>query len=405
MPRQMYLWEARLSDILRLYAENAADSTGAWRQIVLTIADGQISQREVNVPNAPAEVRLGAGVLLPGFMDIHVHGGAGRSVMEGTTEALFAVGRHLARHGVTGFLATTVTASIPDTVQILQAVRDAMRSPENGRDGAKILGCHLEGPYINPLRKGAQPEQFILPPDVQDFRKWATPYLDVIQIMTLAPELPGALELIRFLAAHNIITSIGHTDATYAEVDAAIAAGARHVTHCYNAMRPLGSREPGVVGAAFSRKELTAELIWDNVHVHPASCQALLAAKHEDGGVILISDGIPGAGMPEGYGFTLGDLPIVVRDGTARLPDGTLAGSLLTMDAAYRNAKATLKGSVFGSQEQCIALTSVRAARALRLKKGQFEPEYAADFVLLDENDRVWQTWVAGRLVYSAETV
>lgn len=137
-------------------------------------------------------------------------------------------------------------------------------------------------------------------------------YLHAVKVVTLAPEMEGALELIRWLTQKNIIASIGHTNATYAEIAAAIDAGARHVTHCYNAMRPLDSREPGVVGAAMARTELTAELIWDNHHVHPASCRALIQAKGVEG-VILISDGIPGTSMPEGYTFHLGDLPVVVK--------------------------------------------------------------------------------------------
>ena len=380
-----------MSVTTQIIAAQAVIANGIQKKVRIKFAGGKITAIE----DAPDAAETNDAVLLPGFIDIHIHGGAGRAVMEGTTDALRAIGRHLARHGVTGYLATTVTASREETVKVLQAVTEWMASPENGRDGAAVLGCHLEGPYINPKRKGAQPEQFILPPDIADFERWAGPFRDAIKIVTLAPEMPGALDLTRHLASQGIIVSIGHTDATYDEVSVAIDMGAKHVTHCYNAMTQLGSREPGVVGAALSR-DLTAELIWDNVHVHPASCRALIEAKTASL-VILISDGIPGAGMLDGYEFTLGGLPISVRDGTARLPDGTLAGSRLTLDAAFRNA------SEYGLNSLASMLTH-NAARALRLqKKGMIALEYAADFVLLDSGGFVRQTWVGGRKVYDSD--
>jgi N-acetylglucosamine-6-phosphate deacetylase len=209
--------------------------------------------------------------------------------------------------------------------------------------------------------------------------------------------MPGALDLIRFLASKGIIASIGHTDSTYTEMLRAIDAGARHVTHCFNAMRGMESREPGAVGAAFSHPELTAELIWDNHHVHPASCRALVRAKGAER-VILISDGIPGTSMPEGYTFDLGDLPVQVKAGTARLPDGTLAGSLLTMEVAFQNAGA------FTLAERA-AMSSWNAAQALSLgrSKGLIAPGYDADLVLLNADGSVRQTFVAGDCVYQAQ--
>ncbi len=376
----------------QIFAAQAVSAAGYQNKVVITLADGKIDAIEA----LPRGARAG-GAILPGFIDIHVHGGAGRAVMEGTADALRAIGRHLAQHGVTGYLPTTVTASREETVEVLRAVTRWMASPENGRDGAAVLGVHLEGPYINPKRKGAQPEQFILPPDIADFKRWAGVFRSTIKIVTLAPEMPGALELIRYLTEQDILVSIGHTDATYDEVSAAIDAGARHVTHCYNAMTPLGSREPGVVGAALTRPELMAELIWDNIHVHPASCRALITAKGPER-VILISDGIPGAGMPEGYQFTLGGQPVVVQDGAARLPDGTLAGSLLTLDEAIRN---TTHNTLF----HLSYMTSYNVARSLRWtdRKGQIMMGLDADLVLLDERLRVRQTWVGGRKVYDAD--
>jgi N-acetylglucosamine-6-phosphate deacetylase len=319
--------------------------------------------------------------------------------MEGTEDAFIAVADHLARHGVTGFLATTVTGPWHQQVQAVRMAaqlcgRQWMHGVSEAR-GATVLGCHLEGPYINPTKKGAQPEQYICLPDVADFIHRLERYISVINIVTLAPELPGALDLIRCLTHNHIIPSIGHTNATYAEISEAIDAGARHVTHCYNAMRPLESREPGVVGATMARPELTAELIWDNIHVHPASCCALVNAKGPDG-VILISDGIPGTGMPDGYRFSLGDLPVVVNAGTARLPDGTLAGSLLTLDRAFQNADRY-------SLAQRAQMSSRNASVALGLgtHKGLIAPGFDADLVILAETGSVLQTFVMGHSVFN----
>ncbi len=388
---------------VRIRAGRAVDANGEREDVVVTLRQGRIEALgpAAEVDERPADaftdvIDARDALLLPGFVDIHVHGGAGRAVMEGTREALTAVAEHLARHGVTGFLATTVTAPWDAQARAVAVIAALLDDPDNGRTGARVLGAHLEGPYINPAKKGAQPEAFIRAPDVADLTAHLGDSLSALRIVTLAPEMPGALELIAFLAGRGIVASLGHTDATYDQVGAAIAAGAAHVTHCYNAMRGLGSREPGVVGAAFARPELRAELIWDNVHVHPAACRALIAAKGATG-VMLISDGIPGAGMPDGYAFSLGDLTVVTREGTARLPDGTLAGSLLTLDRAFANA-------VCYSLPQRAALTSRNAAVALGLaeRKGLLAPGYDADLVLLNADGSVRQTFVAGRSVFKA---
>ncbi len=382
---------------MRILAARMADASGELEQCVLNIEDGKIVEVgswNSTTKSEPGDIDARDALLLPGFVDIHVHGGAGRAVMEGTSDALNAVAVHLAAHGVTGFLSTTITAAWEDQLQALARAAEAMRSPENGTHGAAVLGCHLEGPYINPKRKGAQPGPYILLPDVADFRQRVGDLLSSVKIVTLAPEMPGAMDLIRFLSAKGIVASIGHTDASYEEISAAIEAGARHVTHCFNAMSQLGSREPGVVGAALCRSELTAELIWDNVHVHPASCRALIQAKSAEG-VVLISDGIPGAGMEEGCSFSLGDLPVVVQNGTARLPDGTLAGSVLTLEKAFANAQAF-------TLTQRAAMTSRNAAIALGLgnRKGLLSEGFDADLVLLNADGSVRQTFIAGKCVY-----
>lgn len=382
----------------RILAGRAADARGERADVVITIEEGRIFGLEPlheGIRPEVGDVDARDGLTLPGFIDIHVHGGAGRYLMDGTRESLDAVAAHLSRFGITGFLSTTVTAPWDDQARTLHAAATAMNSTDNGRSGAAVLGCHLEGPYINPKKKGAQPQQYILPPDVDDFCRNVGADIDAVRVVTLAPEMPGALELIRFLASRGIVASIGHSDATYDQISAAIDAGARHVTHCFNAMRAMEGREPGVVGSALCRPELKAELIWDNIHVHPASCRTLIAAKGAEG-VIFISDGIPGTGMPDGYAFSLGDHPVVVRDGAARLPDGTLGGSLLTLDRAFHNARAY-------TTAQRAAMTSYNAARALGLskRKGLISPGFDADLTLLDSSGNVRHTFVAGRAVYS----
>lgn len=389
-----------MSRNFRILAGKCADALTERGATWLFVQDGRITElaaADRDVELEPDDIDGRDCLLTPGFIDIHVHGGAGRAIMEANEAAQSAVAKHLARHGVTGFLATTVTGPWPLQSEAVSVAARAMRSPENGMNGAAVLGVHLEGPYINPKKKGAQPPQYILTPSIDDLVSHLGNELDVVKVVTLAPEMEGALDMIRFLSARGIVSSMGHTDATYEQMRAAIDAGARHVTHCYNAMRPLEGREPGVVGAALSSAELTAELIWDNIHVHPASCRALINAKGTSG-VILISDGIPGTGMEEGYSFSLGDLPVEVRNGTARLPDGTLAGSLLTMDKAHANADGF---------DLCAraAMTSFNAASALGLshRKGLLRPGYDCDVVLLDVAGEVRATLVAGNLVYSRQ--
>lgn len=382
---------------MRILANCLADAQGVRTCKIVEIEQGKIvgiSAWTADTRPQPNDLILEDGLLVPGFIDIHIHGGAGRYLMDGTQESLDVVAAHLAKHGVTGFLSTTITAPWEEKVAALKVAHHTLNSPDNGKSGAAVLGCHLEGPYINPKKKGAQPESAIRPPSIAEFEEKTGEFRATVKVITIAPEMPGALDLIRHLSAHKIISSIGHTNATYAEVVQAIDAGARHVTHCFNAMRPLDSREPGVVGAALAHRELSAELIWDNHHVHPASCHALIQAKGTDR-MILISDGIPGTSMPEGYTFNLGDLPILVKDGTARLPDGTLAGSLLTLDIAFQNA-------ALYTVAQRSAMTSRNAAVALGLggSKGLISTGYDADFAVLSESGTVQATFVAGRKVY-----
>lgn len=385
---------------MRLLVGRFADTKTERGASVITVGRNVITQVEASTDSLSpqkGDEDYRDCLLVPGFVDIHVHGGAGRYVMEGTENATLAIGRHLATHGVTGWLSTTVTASWEAQRAALVAAHRLIESNETGKDGARLLGSHLEGPFINPVKKGAQPEEFIRLPDWNELQNYAGNTLLTLKIVTLAPEMPGALKLISELVERNIIVSLGHTNATYAEVEVAISRGARHVTHCGNAMSPMTTREPGVMGAAFGRSELIAELIWDNHHVHPTVCEALIRAKGTRG-VILISDGVPGVGMPDGYTFTLGTVHCKVENGTVRLPDKTLAGSLLTLDRAFANA-------VPFSLSQRVQLTSGNALTALGLSNqiGQIRPGFRADFAILAPNGSVRATYVEGNCVYRNE--
>ncbi|MCS7209649.1 MAG: N-acetylglucosamine-6-phosphate deacetylase, partial [Fimbriimonadales bacterium] len=226
-------------------------------------------------------------IALPGMIDIHIHGGFGRDLMEGTPDAIEFLARRLARHGVTAFVVTTITAPWHAIRQCLEAVRTVR---ERGTSGARLLGCHLEGPFINPRRAGAQPPEYIRPPSVRELRNELGELLDEVRLVTLAPEQEGGLELTEYLATRGILVSIGHSDASYEQTLQAIERGARHATHTFNAMRPFQHRDPGLAGAVLLHDELNAEIIWDNVHTHPAAAALLVKAKGKER-VLCVSDG------------------------------------------------------------------------------------------------------------------
>jgi N-acetylglucosamine-6-phosphate deacetylase len=333
-------------------------------------------------------------VVLPGMLDIHIHGGGGRDLMEGTPEAVQFVAQHLARFGVTGFLVTPLTSpwhAIRQTVQAAAEVRQHRTS------GAQVLGCHLEGPYINPKFKGAQPPEYILPAGVAEFEREIGDWMNEIKIVTLAPEIPGGYELTRYLSRQGVIVSIGHTNATYEEVTHAIDDGARHATHCFCAMRGMHHRDPGTAGAVLSHPELKAELIWDHIHVVPPMVKVLFAAKGI-ANVIAISDGTTGVGMPEGYTFTLWEHEAIVQGGVARLaedPQNTLAGSAIAMDTCLKHAT-----HMFDLGTASI-VCSENPARALGLenRKGTLRVGADADFFLWNQQRmQVESTYIGGRL-------
>jgi N-acetylglucosamine-6-phosphate deacetylase len=343
---------------------------------------------EVTVPASARRHDKRDFSVVPGFTDVHIHGAAGHDVMESSPEALAAITTSVAARGTTSLVATTVTASEETTAKAAEAVAGWMQ--REARKGvqrvpsAEILGVHFEGPFISRARRGVHPEQWIAEPSIPHFRRLLTAANGAARILTLAPELPGAPELIGEARRAGVVVSLGHTDASYAEAMAAIAGGARHAAHVFNAMRPFGHRETGVLGAILTSAGVTAELIADGVHVDDAAIRILLAAKGPQD-VVLVSDGMAATGMPDGR-YRLGTFEVSVAGGIARNSDGKLAGSTLTLDRALRH----MTGLGLSLREILPMLTS-NPARLLGLerRKGSLAAGADADLVLLDDQLQV----------------
>jgi N-acetylglucosamine-6-phosphate deacetylase len=310
---------------------------------VMTVEDGRITgishRDEAHIPPGATDYVASGMTVIPGFVDVHIHGAGGRDVMEATPEALDKITATVARFGTTSMVATTVTAPIDATCKSLAGIAKYIRAQkpagERTRFGAEILGVHLEGPFIAHARRGVHPPESIAPPSVPVFKQLVEAADGLVKMVTVAPEIPGAMELIAEAVKMGIVVGIGHTDATYEQARKAIEAGARHGVHVFNAMRPFTHRDPGVIAAILTDTEVTAEIIADNVHVAPPAMQVLLGTKGFDT-VIAISDGISATGMPDGR-YRLGEFEVNVKDGVARSAEGNLAGSTLTLDRALRN--------------------------------------------------------------------
>ncbi len=336
--------------------------------------------------------------VVPGFIDVHIHGVNGADTMDATKEALDTMVTALPKEGTTGFLATTITQ---EAKQIELAIKNAGEYIENQslQGKAEILGIHLEGPFVNSKKAGAQPIQYIIDPDLELFKRWQALAKGTIKLVTLAPEQPGGLEMVRYLRENGVIPSIGHTDATFEQVNEAIEAGANHVTHLYNQMRGLHHREPGVVGAAFLRDELKAEMIVDGVHIHPEMVNLAYKQKKSEG-IILITDSMRAKCLKNGK-YDLGGQEVTVRNGKAVLEDGTLAGSILKLGNAVKNilsfTSCTLK--------EAIEMASVNPAKQLKLydRKGSISIGKDADIVILDDQMDVFMTFCRGELAFHQE--
>ncbi|MDF2681595.1 MAG: N-acetylglucosamine-6-phosphate deacetylase [Brevibacillus sp.] len=336
------------------------------------------------------------GWITPGFIDIHMHGIDGHDTMDGTPESLQAISRALTRFGVTTFLATTMTAPYS---QLETALQNIAQNNREGMPGAQVAGIHLEGPWINPRYKGAQKEENIMPPKLDAVRHLYELADGLIKVVTIAPEQPEALEAIAWLEERGVIVSAGHTGATFAQAADAVEAGVRHFTHCFNAMTGLHHREPGVVGAAMYHEQLSTELIADGIHVHPAVMSILYRIKTA-GRLALVSDSMRAAAMGEGT-YDLGGQEVHVHGAEAKLADGTLAGSILTLNRAVGNM-VTLSGVPL---PEAVEMASQTPATILGLAdhKGRLAAGYDADIVVLGKTFEVKNTFVAGKEVYRSE--
>jgi N-acetylglucosamine-6-phosphate deacetylase len=360
----------------------------------VVIAEGRIVQADERPPSGGVETRDVHGLAVaPGFIDIHVHGGGGFSLTGGDAAQIHGYSRWGASRGVTGFLITLV----PDTRErMLDVIASTVAVFDSVRDGARPLGLNLEGPFLNPVRSGALKPRLLRPPDLPEFRQYASSAKGRLRLMTVAPELPDAEGVIVEALDAGVVVALGHSDATYEEAERAFSLGVRQVTHCFSAMRPFHHRDPGCVGAALNAVDVTCELIADGVHVHPAAAEMLLRLKGADR-TVLVSDGIPLAGLGDGS-FELQGEPVEVNAGVARRTDGTLAGSTTPLDVMVRNVTAM---AGVGAPD-AIRMATLNPASVIGMpdRKGGVAPGYDADLVVLTPDLQVEMTFVAGELVY-----
>jgi N-acetylglucosamine-6-phosphate deacetylase len=346
------------------------------------------------LPAGTTHLDFGNAVLVPGYIDVHIHGSAGFDVMDASAEALPAIEQMLARRGVTSYFPTTVTAPAEITLRALERLAEAVEKAERrnaDRTGrAAPLGIHLEGPFISHSRPGVHPPENLLPPKVESFERFWQAARGKIRVMTIAPELDGALELIRMAAARGVCVSLGHSDADFATTERAIATGASHATHTFNAMRPLRHRDPGIIGAVLTDARISADMVVDGIHLEPAIVKLVALAKGPEQ-TVLITDATAAAGMPDGR-YRLGSMEVEVKNGACTL-NGRLAGSVLTMDAAVRNFSKFTGWSL----REAVAAASRNPARAVQLtKKGELRAGGDADFVVLNPRGEVLRTFVGG---------
>lgn len=396
--------------MLAFTAESLLSPAGVIEHPLMLVEQGRVvevlAQKTRSLPQRASLLDFGNGIIAPGFLDLHIHGSSGYDVMDDRTEALPAIERLLARHGVTGYFPTTVTAPIDITLRALERLANAIEIAEQeylrlskgeptntnprlaGR--ARPLGIHLEGPFISHARKGVHPADNLLPPKIETFERFWQAARGRIRIMTIAPELDGAMELIASAAARGVCVSLGHSDADFTTTKRAIDAGARHATHTFNAMRPLDHRSPGILGTVLSDSRVSADIIADGVHVAPSVVKIFARAKGIDQ-TLLITDGIAATGMPDGH-YRLGLIDVDVKGGRC-VSEGKLAGSVLTMDRAVRNLMHFAEWEL----PQAVAAASRNPAHVARCAaKGALAAGADADFLVLDGEGNVLRTFVGG---------
>lgn len=367
-------------------------------QVLLSVEDGVIteisSRSKKDTPHASL-VDLGDAIIVPGFVDIHIHGGAGLDVMLASPTDLPRLGKFLAEHGVTGYFPTTVAAPLDNTYAALERLADAIDKAKSSGSSNGVqalpLGIHLEGPFLSHKRRGVHPPEYLVEPTVEIFnRLWQAAHGHV-RMMTIAPEIPGAMEVIAEAARRNVCVSIGHSDAQLPIARSAVRWGARHATHTFNAMRPLDHRDPGIIAEVLTDNRITADIIADGIHVSPTMVQLFLHAKGIDRAV-LITDAISATGMPDGR-YKLGPIEVDLKDGKCT-SGGSLAGSVLTMDRAVRNVTQFASWSL----KDAVRAASFNPACAAGLKdQGQLRVGAEATFAVVSPAGEVRKTIVHGQ--------
>ncbi len=351
------------------------------------------------VPAGVSVSDFGDGVMAPGYFDLHIHGSAGYDVMDDAAEALPAIEHLLARHGVTSYFPTTVTAPMDTILRALERLANAIEKREStngeGKGRARPLGIHLEGPFISHARRGVHPPELLLAPTLNLFERIWQAARGHIRMMTIAPELDGAPEVIAEAARRGVCVSLGHSDADFETTERGIAAGARHATHTFNAMRPLSHnrldhRNPGILGAVLTDRRVSADIIADGVHLDPVIVKLFARAKGPEQ-TVLITDATSATGMPDGR-YRLGSFEVEVHDGKC-MSNGKLAGSVLTMDRAVRNLARFAEWEL----PQAVAAATQNPARVARIaNKGVLAAGADADFVVLDQEGEVLRTFIGG---------
>src|SRR5262249_15372555 len=347
----------------------------------------------VSVPRGARQLDFPGMVLARARSDVHIHGASGHDVMEHDDAAIAAIERHMLRHGVTSYLSTTVTAPLKRTLTALQHLGRQISNRPSYPDRSRPLGIHLEGPFISHARRGVHPTEHLLEPSVNLFDRFWQASEGTIRMMTIAPELSAAQEVIGYASGLGVRASMGHSDATYDETCAAIEAGAGHATHVFNAMRPLNHRDPGILGAVLTEDRISADIIADGLHLAPSIVKLFLAAKGPDH-AILITDAISATGMPDGR-YSLGEIEVEGKGARCDY-QGKLAGSVLTLDHAVRNVMTFAEWSL----QQAVQLVTLNPARLLGIhdQRGMIAAGHVADLVVLTPEGKVVKTIAEGRI-------
>ncbi len=348
--------------------------------------------------NGSSKITIDANdeILVPGLIDIHIHGAYGADVIEGKIESVKTVSNFIVKHGVTSFYPTTVTSPLEMIENSIKAIVQAIKKEVGG---ARILGIHLEGPFLSYEKAGAQDRRYLLKPSIDLIDRLLELGEGYIKRITIAPEIEGALKAINYLREKGIIIAMGHTNATYDEAIRAIEAGATLANHIYNQMRSFHHRDPGILGAVLTRDDVYVEIIMDKVHHHYAAREIVMRCKGTDK-VALITDSIMATGLPDGE-YMLGAQKIIIKNGISRLPDGTLAGSTLTLDEAIRNTVNHLKVPL----QDAVKMATYVPAKIMGVESeyGSIKIGKHGDLVILDKNLNVLKTIIDGEIIYNKE--